>query len=445
YVVALYDALRRLCCIEPCWYLFAVRTTSSYADNLSNDILWEYLYPYRVITSHVYPNLSVRLAQLVDTKTESEPKETPPEAEESQPLGSRVPLKGEEFEASELSGTRTISSHSSASSDSTTPLSPDHPLTHDSPTLTPTRVLFHRMTTRMAVRTLPTLSPGMSARIAEAAALSPSSFYKRYRSSYETRSPSSSLTLPIWKRYRVTSKLILDAETEDESSDLDTEVEGSEDEGPGSKEEEEEEATPEGQQQAILIVDTIMDEPLGLEYRELRRRELALGEGLVPSTFEVGQRFGSVLEQEGAERKSAFRQHTIVTWVDPADGRVYTDILTYVPPAAPVQTPPSPEWLSGSLPVSPSFLVVPSPIASLVTTQKPHLDALPPTLFEGYDMNLRELYSRSGEVRDEIFSQRYRFRSLEREQEQITKERRERLELTDRIARMERRHESGEE
>ncbi|GKE64095.1 hypothetical protein Tco_1518256, partial [Tanacetum coccineum] len=48
----------------------------------------------------------------------------------------------------------------------------------------------------MAVRTQPTLSPGMSVRIAEAASLSPSSFCKRYRSSYKTPSSSSSPTLP---------------------------------------------------------------------------------------------------------------------------------------------------------------------------------------------------------------------------------------------------------
>ncbi|GKG32025.1 hypothetical protein Tco_0426975, partial [Tanacetum coccineum] len=46
--------------------------------------------------------------------------------------------------------------------------------------------------------------------------------------------------------------------------------------------------------------------------------------------------------------------------------------------------------------------------------------ALPPTLFEGYDRDLRELYTRSGVVRDEIFLQRYRFRSLEREQKRDT-------------------------
>ncbi|GKF69371.1 hypothetical protein Tco_0202428, partial [Tanacetum coccineum] len=141
------------------------------------------------------PYVAVRQAQLVDTDIESDPEEAPLEVEELQLVGYRVPLMGEEFEAFEPIGTRTDSSHSSASSDSTTPLSPDHPLTHVSPTPTPTRVSFHRRTARMVVRTQPTLSPGMSARIAETAALSPSSFRKRYRSSYETSS-SSSLTLP---------------------------------------------------------------------------------------------------------------------------------------------------------------------------------------------------------------------------------------------------------
>ncbi|GKC50900.1 hypothetical protein Tco_1073645, partial [Tanacetum coccineum] len=56
-----------------------------------------------------------------------------------------IPLMGEEFMIVESSGTRTHSSNSSASSDSTAPLSPDHPLTHVSPTPTPTptRASFH--------------------------------------------------------------------------------------------------------------------------------------------------------------------------------------------------------------------------------------------------------------------------------------------------------------
>nr|GEU44800.1 hypothetical protein [Tanacetum cinerariifolium] len=47
------------------------------------------------------------------------------------------------------------------------------------------------------------------------------------------------------------------------------------------------------------------------------------------------------------------------------------------------------------------------------------LDALPPTLIVDVDWDVRELYTRSGVVRDEILSQRYRFRSLKREQERL--------------------------
>ncbi|GJX10598.1 hypothetical protein Tco_0200457 [Tanacetum coccineum] len=334
----------------------------------------------------------------------------------------------EELEASDRSGTRTISSHSPVSSDSTTPLSSDHPLTHVSPTPTPTRVPFHHT-------------------------LSLSSFRKRYRSSYETLSPSSSPTLPVQKRYKGTPELILDIDSEGDEL-------------------EEEEAAPEGQQQVVLIADTSASEPLGIGYGEARRRAFESTEEIAPSTYEVGQSSKSVLEQEGAERIYAFRQPTLVTWVDPEDGRVYTDIPTYVPLAVPVQTSPSLEWSLGSLPVSPSSLL---------------LDALPPTLFEGYDRDLRDLYTRSGVVRDEIFLQR--FRSLERERKrdtvtfsakwmsvlaleawagqtdaqraalwhaiydiqrknhdlrrQLAEERRERLELTYRITWMERRQEFG--
>ncbi|GKF59241.1 hypothetical protein Tco_0176027 [Tanacetum coccineum] len=44
---------------------------------------------------------------------------------------------------------------------------------------------------------------------------------------------------------------------------------------------------------------------------------------------------------------------------------------------------------------------------------------LPPALFERYDKDIGELFTRSGAVREEIFSQRYRFRSLEYEQERV--------------------------
>ncbi|GKF87839.1 hypothetical protein Tco_0258716, partial [Tanacetum coccineum] len=115
----------------------------------------------------------------------------------------------------------------------------------------------------MAVHTQPTLFSCMSARIAKADALSLSSFRKRYRSSYETSSPSSSLTLPIRKRYHGTSELVEDTEDGVRIRIL--------------------------RERAVLVVDTVMDKPLGLGYRALRRHELALGEGSVPSTFEIGQ------------------------------------------------------------------------------------------------------------------------------------------------------------
>ncbi|GKD43238.1 hypothetical protein Tco_1267883 [Tanacetum coccineum] len=317
-------------------------------------------------------------------------------------MGSKVSLTDEEFEASEPSDTRTTSSYSSASSDSTTPLSPDHPLTQT----IPTQASFHHRTISIIVRAQPTMSPGYSARVAEAMTLSNLAFRKRYRSFYETPSPSPSLNLSVQKRYIGISKLILDTDSEgdelgdedteedreDESSYTDDERERSEDEGPGLKGREEE-AVPE-----------------------------AVREDQVPNTFEVGQISRSMPEQQGAERISAFRHPT---WVDPTDGTVYTDIPVYVPPVAPIQTLPSLEWSFGSLPVSPSSLVVPSPVALPVTT-------LVATIMVDDDQFLEHAIY-------DIHKENHDLRM------QIAEERHERLELADRVARMERRHESREE
>ncbi|GKF30848.1 hypothetical protein Tco_0100646, partial [Tanacetum coccineum] len=169
----------------------------------------------------------------------------------------------EEFEASEPSGTRIISSYSLASSDSTALLPPDHPLTHVSPTRTPTRALFHRRTTRMTVRAQPAMSPGHSARVVEAMTLSDSAFREGDELGDEDT----------------------EEDGDDESSDSDDEREGGgldnegqalEDEGPGMEEEEV------VQQQAVPAADTAMSEPLGLGYGALRRNELAVGEDQVP-------------------------------------------------------------------------------------------------------------------------------------------------------------------
>ncbi|GKB27996.1 hypothetical protein Tco_0867397 [Tanacetum coccineum] len=133
------------------------------------------------------PYVAIRQAHVISADTESEPEEAPSETEELQLLGSRVPLVSEEFEAFEPLGARTVSPHPSASPDSTTPVSPDHPLSQTSPT----RAFYYRGTARMAVRTQLAMSPGYSARLTEAIGMSPSSFRKRYRPSYETSSSSS--------------------------------------------------------------------------------------------------------------------------------------------------------------------------------------------------------------------------------------------------------------
>ncbi|GJW88352.1 hypothetical protein Tco_0163692, partial [Tanacetum coccineum] len=111
---------------------------------------------------------------------------------------------------------------------------------------------------------------------------------------------------------------------------------------------------------------TAMSGPLGLGYGAFRRQELALEENHVYSTFEVGQGFGSAPEPERPERVSASRQPTLTTWTYMENGMVYIDVPAYPPPAPPVQTPPSPEWSSGSLSISPAPSIVPSPISSTV-------------------------------------------------------------------------------
>ncbi|GJR41296.1 hypothetical protein Tco_1216980 [Tanacetum coccineum] len=162
--------------------------------------------------------------------------------------------------------------------------------------------------------------------------LLPLSFRKRYGSSYETPSSSASQaspsTFPLRKRYRGTSKQILDTEIEGDKSKAEgtgLKSEESKDEGRGS---ESKEAAPEGQQQQVVpIEDIAMDEPLGLGYGAARRCALELVEGPVPN------------------------------------------IEFDTPPVlAPIQTPASPEWSFGSLPISPASLTVPSPVASPVTT-----------------------------------------------------------------------------
>ncbi|GJW69192.1 hypothetical protein Tco_0123616 [Tanacetum coccineum] len=243
--------------------------------------------------------------------------------------------------------------------------------------------------------------------------------------------------------------------SKEESSNSDSESDDAEDEGPTAEDEDPaagdeglaagdegpdmrdeslslggDEAVPEGQHRVAPVVETTVDEPLGLGYGALRRWEIALREGRMPSVFEVGQSSGSVPELERPKRVSTLRQPTLTTWINTEDGITYIDVPTYPPPAPPFQALPSPEWSFGSLPVSlvpfivplpvssPMIpLTVPSPVASpamaetegfltelgarvemqggLIHDHTIRLGELSTALFERYDRDIGELFTRS--------------------------------------------------
>nr|GEY35076.1 hypothetical protein [Tanacetum cinerariifolium] len=179
-------------------------------------------------------------------------------------------------------------------------------------------------TARTAVRVPPVMLPGLSAGIAVVATMFDSTFHKSEDVKDEGLAAGDE-GLP----------------TRDEGPDMRVKSCGLNDEGhrvesDGLGLREEDEAVHEGQQQAAVVVGITMSSHLGLGYRELRHRELALGEDHVYSTFEVGQGSGSAPESERSDR---------------------------------------------------------------------------------IDRDVRELYTRSGAVKDEIFSQRYQFKCLEHKQE----------------------------
>ncbi|GKB89313.1 hypothetical protein Tco_0961585, partial [Tanacetum coccineum] len=101
------------------------------------------------------PYEAIRQAYLVETETPRSPHivASPTLLPDSTPPTRHA----EDSVDSDTSGAR------STPSDSTAPLSPDHPLAHASPTLVP----ILRRTTRMAIRVLPAISPGLSSSIAE--------------------------------------------------------------------------------------------------------------------------------------------------------------------------------------------------------------------------------------------------------------------------------------
>ncbi|GKD33999.1 hypothetical protein Tco_1249508 [Tanacetum coccineum] len=342
-----------------------------------------------------------------------------------------VPLPENTFKAimqAYLDGTDTESEPFEDPIDTETP---ELPLTVAPPTslpesTLPTLVPILCRTACMVVRIPPAMSSGLSAGMEKVAAMSEYAFCKRFRSSYESSPSLSPPDLPSWKHYRGTSKLVEDSKEDDdeedaeieESLDSDNVSEDVEDEGPTT---EDEDPAVRDESLAARVEDprtndeshslddeshglddeshglddgshglndeghSVESDGLGLKDEEvvpgaLRRRELALEEDRVYNTFKVGQGFGSAPESKRPKRVSASRQPILTTWTDLKDGMVYIDVLVYPPPAPPVQTPPSPEWMSSSLPISPSPSIVPLLVSSpMISLTAPSPVATPAT------------------------------------------------------------------
>ncbi|GKD91590.1 hypothetical protein Tco_1367097, partial [Tanacetum coccineum] len=303
----------------------------------------------------------------------------------------------------------------------------------------PTLVPILRRTAHMAVRVPSAMSPGLSASIAEVAAMFDSAFRKRFRSSYESSPSSSPPDFPSQKYYWGTSELVEDDEEEEDDKEEDDEEEDEEIEESSDSDSESEDAKHEGP--------TTEDEDpaagdeglaAGDEGPDMRVESLSLGgDEVVPEGQQRAAPVvetvssGSVPEFERPERVSAHRQPTLTTWIDPEDGIAYIDVPAYLAPTPPAQTPQSPEWSSGALPVSPAPSIVPSPISSpmipltvpslvaspvmaetkgfltelgarvemqggLIRDHTVRLEELSPALFERYDRDIGELFTRSG-------------------------------------------------
>nr|GEW17575.1 hypothetical protein [Tanacetum cinerariifolium] len=139
------------------------------------------------------------------------------------------------------------------------------------------------------------MSPGHSGRVTKAMALSDSALCKRYTSSYETSSSSSSPSLPAWKRYQGMSELILDTNIkEDKIGAEDT----NEDEGHGLDD---------GGHR-------LDDEGHGLDDEGRRVKSDGLGLEEEDEVVLEGRGSGSVPEPERPEKET-----TLTTWIDPKD------------------------------------------------------------------------------------------------------------------------------
>nr|GEY90259.1 hypothetical protein [Tanacetum cinerariifolium] len=147
----------------------------------------------------------------------------------------------------------------------------------------------------------------------------------------------------------------------------------------------------EGQQWAALVMEIAVGEPLGLSYGALRCWEIASREGQMPSVFEVGQGSRYMPEPERPERVSALRHHYLLSGLASPATDDTEGFLTELGAKVEMQ-------------------------GGLIRDHMVRLRELSPDLFKRYDRDIKELFTRLRAVWDEIFSQRYRFRSLEHEQ-----------------------------
>ncbi|GKD11167.1 hypothetical protein Tco_1190852 [Tanacetum coccineum] len=262
-------------------------------------IIWIIIfYTYTILSCYHRISTSV----FVDPKSSTE-------ADGAQSFRVLVPLPKDPYEAirqAYLDGTDT---ESDPFEDPIDTEAPELPLTIALPislseSTLPVLVPILPRTARMAVRLPHAMSSGLSASMEEVAAMSESAFRKRFRSSCESSPSVSPPDLSSWKCYREDE----DPAAEDEGLTarveglgMDDESYGLDDEGHSVESdrldlEKEGEVVPGGQQQTTPVVGRAVSAPLGLGYGELRRRELALEEDDVYSTFEVGQGSGSAPE-----------------------------------------------------------------------------------------------------------------------------------------------------
>nr|GEZ69943.1 hypothetical protein [Tanacetum cinerariifolium] len=309
-----------------------------------------------------------------------------------------------------------------------------------------TLVPILRRTARMAVCVPPVMSSGLYASMEKVAAMSEFTFRKRFRSSYESSSSSSQTDLPLRKHYQGTSKLVEDEEEEEEIAEslaADSVIEDAKDEGPTAEDEDPtagDEGLAAGDEGPGKGVESCGsdDESRGLdeEGHSVESDGLGLGkeEEAVPEgqqqqfcMFEVGQGSRSAPESERPERVSTSRQPTLTAWTDPEDGMVYIDVPAYLLPAPPVQIPPSPEWTSGSLPISLSPSIIPLPISSPMIPLIVPSPIATPTMVEteGFLLKLgAQVEMQGGLIRDHVvrleeLSPSLFERSLEHEQERV--------------------------